>query len=169
MTASIIILLISLILDGILTNFLPYLVGDLSIFTPLFTLTVIFLIYPLFRKKEIHYFILVFITGIIYDLLYTNLLFFNACLFLIMALISSFIYKKLEVDYLKLIIYLILVIILYETFTGIVLAIFNIVPVTISKIIYKITHSLIINIIYGELIYLIIDKLPNKYKKISIN
>ena len=148
MTASIIILLISIILDGILTNFLPYLVGDLSIFTPLFTLTVIFLIYPLFRKKEIHYFILVFITGIIYDLLYTNLLFFNACLFLIMALISSFIYKKLEVDYLKLIFYLILIIILYETCTGIILVIFNMVPVTISKIIYKITHSLIINIIY---------------------
>ncbi len=137
MIVSIIILLISLILDGILTNFLPYLVGDLSIFTPLFTLTVIFLIYPLFRKKELDYFILVFITGIIYDLLYTNLLF--------------------------------LIIILYETFTGIILVIFNMVPVTISKIIYKITHSLIINIIYGELIYLIINKLPSKYKKISIN
>ena len=81
MIVSIIILLISLILDGILTNFLPYLVGDLSIFTPLFTLTVIFLIYPLFRKKELDYFILVFITGIIYDLLYTNLLFFKAFLF----------------------------------------------------------------------------------------
>ena len=68
-----IILLISIILDGVLTNFLPYLVNDLSIFTPLLTVVSIFILYPLNRKKENKFFILIFIVGIIYDLLYTNL------------------------------------------------------------------------------------------------
>ena len=47
--------------------------------------------------------------------------------------------------------------------------IFNLVPITLNKLIYKITHSLLINIIYGELIYLILEILPKKYKKIKIN
>ena len=163
------ILIISLILDGLLTNYLPFLVNELSLFTPLFTLTSIFIIYPFYRKKEKKYFILVFIIGIIYDLLYTNLLFFNALLFLVIAYLSKQIYKNFDISFIKLIIYISLIIISYETLTGLIIFIFNLVPITISKIIYKITHSLIINIIYGEIIYLILNKLLKNNHKISIN
>lgn len=169
MLASTIILIISLLLDGILSNYLPYLVNDLSLFTPLLTLVSIFLIYPFFKKKEISYFIIVFLLGIIYDLLYTNLLFFNAVLFLCIAIITMYIYKNLEVNATKLIIYLIIIITAYESLTGLILFIYNIVPVTIPKVLYKITHSLLLNIIYGELLYGIIKVIPKKYKKISIN
>lgn len=169
MLVSIIILIVSLFLDGILSNYLPFLVNDLSLFTPLLTLVSIFLIYPFFKKKETLYFVIVFFLGMIYDLFYTNLLFFNAVLFLCMALITMYIYKNLEVNALKLLIYLIIIIASYESLTGLILFIYNIVPVTIPKVLYKITHSLILNIIYGELLYWIIKVLPKKYKKISIN
>lgn len=169
MLVSIIILIVSLFLDGILSNYLPFLVNDLSLFTPLLTLVSIFLIYPFFKKKETLYFVIVFFLGMIYDLFYTNLLFFNAVLFLCMALITMYIYKNLEVNALKLLIYLIIIITSYESLTGLILFIYNIVPVTIPKVLYKITHSLILNIIYGELLYWIIKVLPKKYKKISIN
>lgn len=169
MLVSIIILIVSLLLDGILSNYLPFLVNDLSLFTPLLTLVSIFIIYPFFKKKEIPYFIIVFVTGMIYDLFYTNLLFFNAVLFLSISLITIYIYKNLEVNSTKLIIYLIIIVAAYESLTGIILFIYNVVPVTIPKVLYKITHSLILNIIYGELLYGIIKVLPKKYKKISIN
>lgn len=169
MLVSIIILIVSLLLDGILSNYLPFLVNDLSLFTPLLTLVSIFIIYPFFKKKEIPYFIIVFVTGMIYDLFYTNLLFFNAVLFLSISLITIYIYKNLEVNSTKLILYLIIIVAAYESLTGIILFIYNVVPVTIPKVLYKITHSLILNIIYGELLYGIIKVLPKKYKKISIN
>lgn len=165
----IIIILISLLLDGLLTNYLPYLVGDLSLFTPLLTVVSIFSIYPFFRKKEKNYFIFLFVLGIIYDLFYTDLLFFNAVLFLIIGVITKYIYKNFEVNSIRLIFYTIILVITYETTTGLILYIYNMVPITISKVIYKITHSLIINIIYTEIIYFIIKKIPKKYKKISIN
>ena len=164
---SLIIIVISIILDGVLTNFLPYI--DLSIFTPLLTLVSIFMIYPFFKKKETKYLIIVFIIGIIYDLLYTNLLFFNAILFLEIGLITIYIYKNYEITALRLILYIVIIISLYEFSTGIILLIFNVVPVTFYKIIYKIINSLLLNIIYSELIYLLITKIPKKYKKISIN
>ncbi len=165
----VIILLLSIIIDGVLTNFLPYLVNNLSYFTPLFTVTSIFLIYPFYRKNKRLYFITLFITGFIYDLFYTNLLFYNGVLFVIIGLITYLLYKNFEVNFFKLIIYIILIIISYESINALLLLIYNVVPITTSKIVYKISHSLIINVIYGEIVYLIIKKLPKKYKQISIN
>lgn len=164
-----IILTISIILDGVLTNYLPYLVNDLSFFTPLLTVVSIFILYPLNRKKEKKFFIIMFIVGIIYDLLYTNLLFLNGLLFVLITLISKIIYKNFETSYFKLIIYTILVIIVYETVYAGILFIYRIVPITLYKLIYKISHTLILNIIYTELLYFIINKFPKKYKRISIN
>ena len=166
---SIIIMIVSILLDGLLTNYLPYLVNDLSLFTPLLTVTSIFIIYPFYKKKEKKFFITIFILGIIYDLLYTNLLFFNAILFLIIGLVTRFINKNYELSFIKIIIYISLIISVYEISTGLILFIYNMVPITIYKVIYKISHSLILNIIYIELLYLIIKLLPKKYKQISIN
>lgn len=165
----IIILIISFILDGILTNFLPYLVNDLSIFTPLLTVVSIFIIYPFYKKKEKKYFIILIILGLIYDLSYTNLLFFNAILFLGIGFISKYIYTNYEVTYIRLIIYVVILITIYESATALIIFLFQLTPVTIYKVFYKISHSLLLNIIYIELIYLILNLIPKKYKKISIN
>lgn len=166
---TIIVLIISLLLDGLLTNYLPFLVGNLSLFTPLLTLVSLFVIYPYYRKREKRYFIIIFVVGIIYDLYYTNLLFFDAILFLIIGLVSRFICKNFEVSYLKLILYIVIIITIYELLYGVILLVFNLVPVTFNKILYKILHSLILNILYGEVIFIILKLIPNKYKKISIN
>lgn len=169
MIIPIIIIIFSLLFDGLLTNYLPYLVNDLSLFTPLFTVTILFIIYPFYRKKPKIYLITAFITGFIYDSFYTNLLFFNAILFLIISVISMYLYKNFEVSYFSLIIYIILIVTLYESLTGIILFIFRIVPVTPTKVLYKITHSIIINVLYGELIFFILNIIPKRFKKISIN
>ena len=165
----IIIMIISIILDGFLTNILPYLVNSLSIFTPLFTVVTIFIIYPFYRKKEKKYFITIFVLGIIYDLFYTNLLFINSIVFLLIAYISHLIYKNYEITPIRLIIYTIIIIVSYETTTALIYILFRLVPITIPKLVYKITHSLLLNIIYIEIIYFIIKIIPKKYKRISIN
>lgn len=161
------IIIISLILDGILSNFLP--VINLSYFTPLLTLTSIFIVYPFYIKDEYKYYITSFVVGIIYDLLYTNLLFFNGIIFVLIAFVVRIIYKNLNISFLKNILYIILIIIVYESSTALIFMIFKLVPITLSKVVYKITHSLLLNIIYGELIYLILKIIPKKYKKLKIN
>lgn len=166
---SYIIQILSLLLDGILTNFLPYLQNDLSLFTPLLSVISIFLIYPFFRKEKKKYLINVFIYGMIYDLFYTNLLFWNACIFLVIGLLTIFIYKNYEISLLKIIIPIIVIITSYELINASIIWIFHLVPITLSKVIYKITHTLLLNIIYAVVIYFIISMIPNKYKKISIN
>ncbi|MBR3210435.1 MAG: rod shape-determining protein MreD [Bacilli bacterium] len=164
-----IIMILSLLLDGFLTNHLPYLVNNLSLLTPLLTLISILIIFPFYQKNHRKYFITVFILGIIYDLFYTDLIFFNAVLFLIIAWINVKVQRWTTPNALNLLLQAIGMIILYESFTGIILYAYNMVPVTIDKVFYKITHSLLLNIVYVELLYFIIKIIPKKYKKISIN
>lgn len=166
---GLIILIISVYLDGLLSLFLPYIPGQLSIFTPMLTLVSLLIIYPLYRKKEKKYFITLFITGIIYDLLYTNLLFYNALVFVLFGFIIKFIYENLDVSSIKLIFYEILIIVAYELLISLFILIFNLVPISINEIVYKITHSLLLNLIYSELLYLVIKIIPKRYKRISIN
>lgn len=164
-----IIITLSLILDGILSNIFPYTVNNLSLFTPLLTLISIYLIYPFYKKKENKYILTIFLTGIIYDLLYTSLIFYNAIIFTIIGIISKYIYKHYEINYLNIIIQIILIVTIYELLNALIIILFNLVPMSISRLFYKITHSLLLNIIYSELLLLIINILPNKYKKVNIN
>lgn len=164
-----IIITLSLILDGILSNIFPYTVNNLSLFTPLLTLISIYLIYPFYKKKENKYILTIFLTGIIYDSLYTSLIFYNAIIFTIIGIISKYIYKHYEINYLNIIIQIILIVTIYELLNALIIILFNLVPMSISRLFYKITHSLLLNIIYSELLLLIINILPNKYKKVNIN
>lgn len=169
MVVSIIILIISLFLDGILSNFLPFMVGDLSLFTPMFSIVCLFLIYPFFRKEKKKYFLFCFIFGLVYDLFYTNLLFFDGIIFLMIAFIITKIYKLFSVSIINLFIYIILVVVIYEVSFALIIFIFNLVPVSGGKVFYKIGHSLILNILYSYLIYGIIRILPKKWKHVDIN
>jgi len=164
-----IILFLSIVLDGVLTNFLPYLEGDLSYFTPLCTVISILIIYPFFRKEEKKYFIGIFILGILYDLFFTNLLFWNGILFLGIAYLSKILYKNYGLGPLKVILYAILLVTIYESMNALIIWIFQLVPITFSKLLYKITHTYILNIIYIEILFIILKITPKKYKKISIN
>lgn len=165
----IIIIILSLFFDGILTNLLPYTIDSLSLFTPLLTIVSLILIYPFYQKKLNSYYLVSLITGLIYDLLYTNLLFLNSILFLFLAFIIKYLYNNLEINYLNIILYTIILIAIYESSQALLLIVFNIVPITFSKLIYKIVHSLLLNIMYTEIIYLIVSHLPKRYLKININ
>lgn len=169
MVISVIILIVSFFLDGILTNFLPYVVGDLSLFTPMITIVALVLIYPFFVKKLKNYFILCFVTGFCYDLMYTNLLFYNGMLFLVLGFITMALYRYIRTSWISIILYVVVIIASYECLNAFIIFSFQLVPITFSKLLYKILHSLLFNIIYAEIIYFIIWLLPNKYKKIAIN
>lgn len=166
---SLIIFLISFLLDGILTNFIDFLPNDLSFFTPLLTLTSIIVVYPLYRKKEMKFFMVIIFLGLLYDLFYTNLLFFNAILFFICGLIIKFIYENIDYSFFKVILVTILIVSIYESLTALIIIVFNLVPMTFARLFYKIIHSILLNIIYACFWYLVIKFIPKKYKRIQIN
>ncbi len=169
MIVAYIILIVSFFLDGILTNFLPYEVGNLSFFTPLITIVALIVIYTFFYHKEKEYLLLAFITGLLYDLFYTNLLFLNSLIFLLIAFIIIKVYKVVGFNYLWILIDIVLAVILYESIVALLIVCFNLVPMSFDRLLYKITHTLVLNVIYGELLYLIVKLIPKKFRQVMIN
>ena len=96
---------------------------------------------------------------------FTNLLFFDGVIFLIISLVSVKIYKNFMVDKYKNIMYVFLIIILYEFLVASIFLIFNLVPISFYDFIYKISHTLLINVVYGFLLYEIIGG-GSKQKKL---
>lgn len=160
---------LSIFLDGLLTNYLPYLVNSLSYFTPMLTHVCLFIVCYFYRKNKKNYFILCLITGVIYDWLYSPFIIFNGIIFLVIGLLSKYIFDNYEISYIKLLFYNVLIITIYEALVFLIIVVFNLADVNVYNLFYKITHSLILNLIYGYVLYFIIKKLPKKYKKININ
>ncbi len=135
-------LLISVILDGILSAIIPL----NSIFRPKLTVTTIYFLYSKYKKNKNYYFILLIITGIIYDLLYTNILLFHPVIF---YLLGTFI-KYIKDNYNKTptIIGLVLTIIFYETVICILMSVFQITKTNIINLLLVIGSSLLLNILY---------------------
>lgn len=161
--------LFSLLFDGIFTNFLPYLKGDLTLFTPLFSVTFLLFLPSFYHKDVKSYYLHAFLFGVCYDLFYTNLLFFDGVLFVILAYFIRLIYQNFETHFLNLALSVPFVILFYESFFAFVLFLFHLVPVTFSSLFYKIMHSILGNIIYAEVVYFFLKYLPRKYKKKKMN
>lgn len=166
---AVVLSIVSLILDGILSNFIPYMKNDLTLFTPMFSVVVLFFLFPFYRKDIKKYYLHVFLFGIVYDLFYTNLLFWNAVLFLLIAWVSKIIQHNFEMKFWKILFQIPFLIFLYESCNGLLIYTFHLVPISFPLLFYKISHSLLLNTIYAEIIYLLLKFLPKKYKKAKLN
>ncbi len=153
---KIIIILISLILDGVLTNYLGYYRSDLSIFNPLFTLVCLMLLYKKYDLKE--YLIVLVITSIVYDLMYTNILFLNTFLFLVVYFAIKFMYKKLSNSYFNNLLICISGIIIYLVAFYFVLLIINYSDLSIYLLGRQIVSSILMNLIYFSILYYFVIK-----------
>ena len=79
------VLIISFILDSIVSNFISL---D-SLFFPLFTLMALIIIYPYFNNNRQKYFGVCLVTGICYDLIYSNTIIIHGMLFLLIGFIIT--------------------------------------------------------------------------------
>lgn len=150
----IILIILSLLLDGYLST----IISSSSYFLPLLTLTTIYLIYPKYNKKIRSYKLIVIIVGLIYDLLYTNLLLFHAVIFYILSFLIIHIYKNYSQTKLTTILSLIILIVVYELLVASIFFIFQVSTITFIKLITKIFKSLLLNIIYALVLTPILKK-----------
>lgn len=153
---NIIIITIGFILDIILSLYIP----TTSYFIPLLTITNIYLIYN--RKEETKYFTTIAALGLIYDLIHTNLLFYHLVIFLILAFITKIIHKNLKQTKITTIIYISIIIIIYEFLNITILSMYQKNIFIINNLLNKIKHSLLFNQIYSLIIYNYIKKTHKK-------
>lgn len=145
-----IIVIVSFVLDNLISNLLNY----NSIFNPLFTIISLILIYSDFSKRNNNYFIYAFILGLIYDITVTDTLFLNAFIFLSLAYILKKIFNKITYNYFSILFISIGTVIYYRVVTYFVLLVINYLNLNIFTLFESIYSSLVLNIIYISIFYL---------------
>ena len=149
--------IISFLLDGILSNYLP----TNGIFMPLFTLMCLIVIYPHFNDNS-WYYKYAFILGIFYDIVYTGTFIFYASVFLLISFIISKLNRTLTESYINLIIISIVSIIIFRTITYLLIVLTGNLSFDFYYLFRGIYSSILINVIYVVILKFITSKFKRK-------
>lgn len=158
-----IIILISFILEGFIPNF----VSNNTLFNNCFTLISLIIIYPYFKNDFYKFHFIALILGLIVDIAYTDMLFFNAFLYSITSYFIRLFYN--EKGFIINTLMIVGIISIYRLIGYILLYIVGYLPFSINVLVSSIITSLILNILYFWIFKILLNfnhkKIPFKIKK----
>lgn len=149
-----IIIIMSFLLDSIISNLINY----NSLLYPLFSILSLIVGYTYFNQKNNSYLITSFVLGLLYDIVYTDTLFFNACLFLSVALLLQKAFEKFPYNYLSVLVLSFITIIYYRVLSYLILIFIDYLNFNTNFFFQGIYSSFLSNIIYITLVYLFINR-----------
>ena len=147
-----IILLISIIIDGLIPSLTLYQFNNLTFFTPLCTVVSLIVLYD---KKN--YIKLTIITSLLYGGLYMSNILLSFIMFFTIIFIIKFIKGIIEDNFFTIILQILIVLFLYDGLFLIINSTLGIVTFNINDYFYKVSHSIIFNLLYGISIFYIYD------------
>ena len=159
-----IVLIISFILEGILSLFIPYIPYKLNFLYPHLVLICIIFLYQYYKDKNKYYLILLLI-GILYDLIYTDVLFLHSFLFLIIGIFIKQYNKRIGITKKNLLILVFMEILLYDSLYSLLLVLFQNMDFSLIEVLYKVLNSYIINVLYAYILYKLFPIKKKKHKK----
>lgn len=162
MIISIIYLVISFLLEGIMSNMFPSTLSSISYFTTIYLIIAFTIIYPYFDNDK-KYFILIFVFGILFDILYTSTFMVNTFIFIIIGIVIKILYNILSDNVFVTNIISYVGIIIYHLLSFIILIITGYGDYSIILLFNIIIHSIIMTIIYTSISYFIIKFLYKKF------
>lgn len=154
-----IILIFSFLFESVFSN----IVNNYTFLTPLFLLTTFSIIYPYFKNKNLNFIIASIICGLFYDITFTNSPFINTisfgmCSGLIILIYNYVSYSIFSSNFINMI-----NIVFYRIVSYLLLCVIDFIKFNESNLIEGIYNSLLVNIIYGIIVYLIIDVLAKLF------
>lgn len=166
MTLISIVTIISFLLEGVFSNMINI---TNSFFAPLFSIVILIVIYPYFNHEESSFLKTCFVLGLAYDFIYTDTLIVNACIFLIIGYFIIWLNSWLSNHSISVLFMSFITIVVYRILMYTILVIVGFLPFNINALFISIYSSIILNLIYADLLYLICDYFSKKYniKKID--
>ena len=154
---------ISLLLDGVISKY-----ASNSLFIPLITIMSLIIIYPYFQNsyKYIRY---CAILGFLYDIAYMNTIFYNFFIFIILGIFISFLYYLFSNTLFVTILISLAIIFVYRIINMLFVLIFKGNNINLNIFIKSIYSSLILNILFCILGYVLTKKYSKKHNILRIN
>lgn len=157
-----VVLIFSFLFECAFTN----IVNINSLLIPLFLLTSFTVLYPYFKKERYNFIIVCSILGLIYDILFFNSVFINTISFFLCSIFIIIGYNYLNYNICNSNIINLIIICIYRIISYFLLYIIDYISFNWNILLKGIYSSLIVNIIYGIIIYIIVD-LISKILKIK--
>lgn len=154
--------IISFFLQGIMSNYLNYTITNPSLFSTIYVIITIIIVNKHFENNN-KYYLLAFILGLLYDLVYTNTFVLNAILFLTISIIARHFIDLLPDNIININIISLLSIFIYHILSFIILVIINYNTYNIKLLLIICSHSIIMTIIYTTIMYLISNYISSKF------
>ena len=164
MIVSIIYIIISFILENIMSNIFVTTLNNVSPFTTIYTIIALEVIYPYFASDK-KYFLLVIIFGFLFDTIYTSTILLNLTIFLVISLLIKTLNNIISDNIIMTNIISLISVATYHILTFIILNIVTSKSYSIILLGKILTHSIIMTIIYTSISYIIIKYL---YSRLSI-
>ncbi len=156
-----IIIIFSILFESAISN----VVNLYSLFFPLFLITSLSILYPYFKGKTQKFIITCTICGFIYDLVFTHSLFVNTISFSLISLFIMLCYNYINYNIVSSGFINIITITIYQTIHYFLLCILDYLKFNEINLLKCILSSIILNLIYGIIIYLFMKLVYNKIKK----
>lgn len=158
MIIVIIYLIISFLLDSIISLYIPASISTLSTFKTIYTIISLVVIYNYFENSQ-KYFILSIIMGLLFDIVYTNTFLLNIVLFITIYFLLTELDYIMPNNLLTINIKALSAIYTYHIITYIILLLTHYNSYTFSILLNILMKSTIMTIIYTTISYLLIKKI----------
>ena len=158
MIVAITYVIISFLLDGIVSNLIPFNLVDPSWFKTIYSIISLVILYNYFDNQKKYLSILI-VLGIFFDIIYTNTFILNVIVFLIIYLILSRLDYIITTNIFTINLKSIVCISLYHILTYIILLLSNYNDYSIKLLGLILLRSIIMTIIYTSISYLLMNKI----------
>lgn len=161
MLLSVVLLIVSFLIQGLMSNFLGVTYFEISIFSTVYVLISLLLIYTYFENKK-KYILLLFIFGWLVDLVYTNTLFLNVSLFFLVYNFSRVFHFFFPYNFLTVNISNILGIFIYHILTFLILIVLGVDNYSFMMIFKMLGCNILMTVIYTSISYFVINFLKQR-------
>ena len=163
MVLTIITLLISFLLQGIMSNLLNYNINNPSWFITVYTLITLLILAPYFEntKKRI---LIIIIVGLLIDMVYTNTGIISIFTFIATYYFSKLFHFFFPYNLLTINISNLICIFIYNILTFILLFILNYDRYSFMTLLKALSHSILMTIIFTSIMYTLIETITNKFE-----
>lgn len=155
--------LIVLLIDLILKSYFNFTFNNLTYFTPLLLVATLNISYLLIKDNK-RFLILLVLLGLLYDLFYSTYYFVNLIIFILLGLFIILYNKKKNINILDIFLTSLLSIIVYDAYLYLISFLLGY-SYSLDSLIYKISHTLLLNLLFVGLIYLVLKCHIFKKKK----
>jgi rod shape-determining protein MreD len=159
-----IILLISFMLDGLLSIYQAIPIFGIIFLKPMFTIVSLTLIYPKYLKKYQSYYKTCFLVGFIYDMLYTNTFPLNTLFFPLMGFIVQKLYIYIQKNLINGILINLIIVTIYHVTFFVILSMIGYLSFSFSLLSYDFFSILLTNTIFYIILYIFINKKKRNIK-----